>query len=632
MSTPNAFLAALQSSSRPIISDGAMGTLLHTRGAGFDQCFDELNLSQPALVGEIHRDYIQAGAQMIKTNTFGANRYKLARHGLESQLFKINQAGVELARQAAHASSKDTLIAGDIGPLGVHLAPFGRVQPEQARQAFIEQALALCQAGVDLILIETMVDIYEVREAIAAVRQVAEQTGNPVPVVASMTFTRDDRTLLGDGPARVAQALSQAGADVIGVNCSGGPHQLLRILKQMGQAVPEARFSVMPNAGWPEQVGGRIMYPAAPEYFCDYALAFWQAGASLIGGCCGTTPQHIAMMRQAIDSNACGKALSSFTATVVEREEIASPPDQPTRLAQKLAGGKFVVAVEMDPPRGLSTHKLLAGASLLAEAGADVIDVADSPMARMRMSPWAVCNLIQGKINVETVLHFPTRGRNLLRVQGDLLAAHALGVRNVFVVMGDPTAIGDYPDAMDNYDLVPSGLIKLIKEGFNAGLDHSGTTIGQPTSFFVGCALNLVPAAMATEVKNLNRKLRAGADFILTQPVFDVEPLKTFLRHYHEAYGPLDVPILAGILPLVTFRHAAFLNHEVPGIMIPASILAAMEQAGENGPRKGIEIAIELVDQLKPYIQGIYLMPAFNRFDYVAEVIEKVRQDSLTSQ
>ncbi len=413
------------------------------------------------------------------------------------------------------ASFRDVYTAGDIGPLGVRLAPFGRVQPEQAQQAFEEQIKALVEAGVDLILIETMSDLFEAQAAIKASRGIDPE----LPIIASMTFTRDDRTLLGDDPAKVARVLDKAGADCIGVNCSGGPTQLLRILKQMRQAVPNRPFSVMPNAGWPEQVAGRIMYPAAPEYFGDYARAFWEEGASVIGGCCGTTPLHIAAMRKAIDSGPVTVAVNGIPAA--ERDDTTAETEQPTQFAQRLGEGKFVVAVEMDPPRGLATHKLLAGASLLLEAGADVIDVADSPMARMRMSPWAVCNLIQRKVGVETVLHFPTRGRNLLRVQGDLLAAHALGVRNVFVVMGDPTAIGDYPDAMDNFDLVPSGLIKLIKQNFNAGVDHAGTDIGQPTSFFVGCALNLLPANPEVEIKNLGRKLRSGADFILTQPVYE---------------------------------------------------------------------------------------------------------------
>jgi homocysteine S-methyltransferase len=599
-----------------------MATVLHQRGINFADCFDGLNLSNPALIAEVHHEYIEAGANIIQTNTFGANHFKLSRHGLENKVHEINHAAVDLARRAINTSLKEVLIAGDIGPLGVRIAPFGRVQPEQARQAFSEQIQALVEARVDLLIIETMTDLLETSEAIQAARAVSPQ----LPVVASMTFTRDDRTLLGDSPARVARFLQEAGADLIGINCSGGPNQILRLLKEMAAAVPGARYSVMPNAGWPEQAGGRIMYPAAPEYFGEYADSFCKAGARLIGGCCGTTPQHIQAMSRAIQSNPAGCRDDTILITSSPQDETV-PAEQLTHLAQKLSSGKFVIAVEMDPPRGLSTHKLIAGASLLADAGADVINVADSPMARMRMSPWAVCSLLQHQVGIESVLHFPTRGRNLLRVQGDLLAAHALGVRNVFVVMGDPTAIGDYPNAMDNYDLVPSGLIKLIKQGFNAGLDQAGTDIGQPTSFFVGAALNLTPSDPDTEIKNLRRKLKSGVDFFLTQPSYEPEKARAFVAQITEALGqPLSIPILVGILPLANIRHANFLHQEVPGIDIPDEIRTRMERAGENGPKEGIQIAIELVEAMRDFANGVYLMPAFNRFDHAAEIIDAVKR------
>lgn len=620
MDSQVAFLTALKDP-RPMLCDGAMGTMLNLRGAAFDTCLDALNIQNPSLVADIHRMYIEAGAQIIETNTFGANRYKLARHGLENKVAEINTAGVELAKRVVLASFKPVYIAGSIGPLGVRLAPFGRVQYDEARSAFAEQIEALVSAGAHLVIIETMTDRYEVIEAIRAARQVAPG----IPILASMTFTRDDRTILGDDPGIVARTLSQAGVNIIGVNCSGGPNQILRILKKMKQAAPENLFSVMPNAGWPEEVGGRIMYPAGPEYFGEYALAFRQAGAKIIGGCCGTTPQHIQAMYKAIQSTPVDPLTNGFSVSAVEVDDALEAAQLPTRLAEKLSQGRFIISVEMDPPRGLSTHKLLAGASLLAEAGADVINVADSPMARMRMSPWAVCSLIQRKVGIETVVHFPTRGRNLLRVQGDLLAAHAIDVRNVFVVMGDPTAIGDYPDAMDNYDVVPSGLIRLIKQGFNIGVDHAGATIGQPTTFFVGCALNLNPPNPDQEIKTLRRKLRAGADFILTQPIFEPRLAQSFLNTYESQFGQLSVPLLVGFLPLVTPRHAAFLHNEVPGIAIPDEIMRRMERSGENSPREGIKIAIELIEQARTFAQGVYLMPAFNRFDYVAEIIEAIR-------
>ncbi len=610
------FLDLLESST--LLIDGAMGTMLHARGVGFDRCFDELNLTNPAAVAEIHREYIEAGAQLIITNTFGANRFKLSKHGLQDDVIEINRKGVELAKRIVSASFRDVLIAGDVGPLGVRIAPFGRVQPEQARAAFAEQIRALAEAGADLIVIETFSDLYEIREAIRAAKETCQ-----LPVVASVTFTRDDRTLLGDDPMKVARSLRDAGVDVIGVNCSGGPAQLLRILKQMRQAVPDGKFWVKPNAGWPEQVGGRIMYPADEDYFGEYALSFRDAGACVVGGCCGTTPQHIAVMRKALNSSSHSSTYIQ-TVDVPEISEI-SIAEPPTQFAQKLTAGRFAISVEMDPPRGLSTHKLLAGASLLADAGADVINVADSPMARMRMSAWAVCDVVQRKVGVETTLHFPTRGRNLLRVQGDLLAAHALGIRNVFVVMGDPTSIGDYPEAMDNYDLVPSGLIKLIKQGFNEGMDHSGTSIGQPTNFFVGGALNLCPPDVERELKNLHRKVKAGTDFFITQPIYRAHDGPSLLEKYAARYGELKKPILAGILPLVNVRHANFLHNEVPGIFIPDEIRKRIEDAGEDGVKAGIEITVELIEQIKAWAGGVYIMPQFHKFDMVAEIIEAIR-------
>jgi homocysteine S-methyltransferase len=525
---------------------------------------------------------------------------------------------VELARQAVGSSSNDILIAADVGPLGVRIAPFGRVQAEQAREAFAEQIEALCGSGADLIVLETISDLYEMQEAVKAARQVCG-----LPLVASMTFTRDDRTVLGDEPTAVARALHSAGADVIGVNCSGGPAQLLRILRLMRQAVPAGYFWVKPNAGWPEQVGGRIMYPADPEYFAEYAISFRDAGAGIMGGCCGTTPQHIIAMRHALDSHPAQGAPA--VAAPAEDELVEAPAEGPTGFSRKIARGQFAISVEMDPPRGLSTHKLLAGASLLAEAGADVINVADSPMARMRMSAWAVCDIVQRRVNVETTLHFPTRGRNLLRVQGDLLAAHALGIRNVLVVMGDPTAIGDYPEAMDNYDLVPSGLIRLIKQGFNIGVDHSGASIGQPTNFYVGAALNLCAPEPEQEARNLDRKVRAGADFFLTQPIYRADDGAEVLARYQDTFGKLEKPILVGVLPLVSLRHANFLNHEVPGISIPNGTIRRLEQAGEQAAAEGVRIAVELIEQIRPWAKGVYLMPQFSRFDLAAEIIEKVK-------
>lgn len=604
-----------------LVMDGAMGTMLHNLGISFESCLDELNLTKPAEVADIHRSYIDAGAQIITTNTFGANRYKLSEHGLEDKIEEINQAAVNLARKVIDASFKEVYIAGDVGPLGIRLAPFGRVQPEQAREAFAEQIGYLCKSGIDLIMIETMSDVYEIKEAIKAAKDICSH-----PIIASMTFTRDDRTVLGDSPEKVAKEIFETGADIIGINCSSGPAQLLRILKRMKTAIPDGKFAVLPNAGWPEESNGRILYPAGAEYFGDYALAFRNEGATFIGGCCGTTPKHIRAMSTALESTPITEFKIESFPNIVESPDKIPVSDQTSRLAERLKQGKFSIAVEIDPPRGLSTHKMLAGAGLLTDAGADVINVADSPMARMRMSPWAVCDVIQRNLGIETTLHFPTRGRNLLRIQGDLLAAHAIGIRNVFVVMGDPTEIGDYPEAMDNYDLVPSGLIKLIKEQFNSGFDHAGSQIGDPTNFFVGSALNLEPKNQEREIKNIHKKITKGADFFLTQPIYNPTRARQLVDAYQEIHGEFTHPIFVGILPLYGSRHANFLHNEVPGINIPPEILKRISDAGENAPREGVKIAIEQIEEIKKWAKGIYLMPAFNRYELTADIIEAVKE------
>ncbi len=604
-----------------LLADGAMGTMLHQAGAHIDACFDLLNLTDPDLVLGVHRAFVKAGAELIETNTFSANRFKLAAHGQDEQVSAINEAAVQLARRVVAEADHAVYIAGAVGPLGARVAPYGRVQPEQAFEVFYEQIAALERGGVHAIILETFTDLHEIVEAIRAARAAAPN----LPVIASMTFTRDDRTVLGDAPREVANELTQAGADVIGVNCSGGPSQLARIAQIMRAVEPDALISVMPNAGFPETMGGRVMYPATPEYFGDYAIAFRDIGVSIVGGCCGTTPEHIGEMHKALTTP--GRTQSIIVPLpVLNGHDHMLSPEQPTELARKLAEGKFVIAVEMAPPRSFTAQKVIAAAQLLQEAGVDVINVSDSPMARMRMSPWAVCHLIQSRINMETVLHFPTRGRNLLRVQGDLLAAHALDVRNIFVVMGDPTHIGDYPNANDNYDVVPSGLIKLIKQNLNAGMDQAGNSIGQPTTFLVGCALNMGAQELDKEIKTLQKKIEAGADFALTQTIFTPRVVETFLKRYEQLHGPLKLPVLVGVLPLYGARHAAFLNNEVPGIDIPEDIQARINAAGETAPKTGVAIAQELLHDLQGLVQGAYLIPPFGKYEMAAEIAEAITQ------
>lgn len=609
-------------SAGPILADGATGTMLHARGVGRETCFDELNLTQPDLILGLHRAYLAAGAQMIETNSFGANSHKLAAHGLERRLAEINSRAAQLASQAVHEAGAGAWVAGSVGPLGVRLAPYGRVTADQAEAAFRSQIEALLAGGADLIVIETHSDVTEVSAALRAARSAGD-----FPVITSLTFTRDDRTLMGDTPGAAAASLAAAGADAIGANCSEGPAQLLRILLQMKEAAPGFPLMVMPNAGWPERVAERILYPATPGYLAEHALAYREAGAAIIGGCCGTTPEHIAAMAEALAQPGRLSRIELPAAAPRPAAEGRAPAEPPTRLAARLAEGRFVVSVEMDPPRGLSIHKLQAGASLLTEAGADVINVADSPMARMRMSPWAICHRLQHDLGIETVLHFPTRGRNVLRIQGDLLAAHALGVRNLFVVMGDPTAIGDYPEALDDYDVVPSGLIRLIKQGFNLGLDHAGGELGEATSFIAGCALNLAAPDPQRELRALRKKIAAGADFALTQPVYDPDVVRTFLAEYDASYGRLEIPILLGLLPIFSERHASYLHNEVPGVQIPGAVQQRIRSAGADAPGEGLRLCLELLNELAGVVQGIYLIPGFGRFDLAAELIESARSE-----
>ena len=600
----------------PLLGDGGTGTSLVASGIASDTCFDELNRSAPEVVAGVHRAFVEAGSQFVETNTWGANKFKLEKSGLGDAVRELNAAGVRLARV-----TPDVLVCGSVGPLGVRLAPYGRVQPEGARAAFGDQISALAEGGVDFLAIETHSDLAEVECAIAAAREVAPD----LPIIASITFTSDDRTPLGDTPEDVARRLTELDVDAIGVNCSQGPAQVLRVIAAMRPYVHRTPLSAMPNAGGPARVAGRIMYPATPEYFAEHAAAFLGAGVAIFGGCCGTGPDHIAAMARALAQPRAVEAV--LVETELDESGAETAPVAPTTaLARKLAAGNFVVAVEMDPPRGVSAAKMIAAAETLAEAGADVINVADSPMARMRMSPWAACYLIQQEAGVETTLHFPTRGRNLLRVQGDLLAAYALGVRNVFACMGDPTAIGDYPEATDNVDLVPSGLIALIKGSFNVGLDRTGASIGGPTSFVVGCAVNLNAPDLQAEARTLRRKVEAGADFALSQPIFAREKLEEFYRVYEKRWGePLDLPILVGILPLRTVRHAEFLHNEVPGIEVPDSVRERMRRAGDESGREGLDIAHQLAEDLREAAAGLYLIPPFGRYDVAADLIERIR-------
>ncbi len=609
----------------PLLADGAMGTMLYARGFPFDRCYEALNVEAPEVVLEIHRAYVQAGAELLETNTFGANRYRLAEHGLEDRVAEFNRAAVALAQQAAREADRPIWIAGSVGPLGVPLAPLGRVKAVEAREAFREQIAALAEAGVDALILETFSALPEIVEAIRAAQEVAPH----LPIIAELTFAQDGHTLMGHTPEEVVDTLLKLGVPIIGANCSVGPAKLLPVIRRMASRVaetdgPPPYLVVMPNAGWPEMAAGRLRYPATPHYFAEYAVRFLNLGVRILGGCCGTTPEHIAAMRRALEARTEPPA-EDHRPIFRAAAPTPSPEPEPTDLARGLRTGRFVVSVEVDPPRGHDASALLEVARSLKAGGVDALNIADSPMARLRMSPWALAFLVQNHVGMETILHFPTRGRNLLRIQSDLLAIHALGVRNLLVIRGDPPAQGDYPEATDAMDIVPSGLVRLIKKQFNAGVDHAGESIGRPTAFFVGVALNFNAPDPAREIKALRQKIRAGADFIMTQPVYEPAALKDFLRRYEEQEGPIPIPILAGVLPLMSLRHAEFLHNEVPGIQIPEAVRERLRRAGETRARlEGLRIVQEVVAELAEFAQGLYVMPPMGRYELVFQIMEAI--------
>jgi methionine synthase I (cobalamin-dependent)/5,10-methylenetetrahydrofolate reductase len=600
--------------SQPLLADGGLGTALIERGVvDIDGCLEILNVERPSVVLDVHRRFVEAGAKLVETNTFGANRFGLAKHGLEDRVEELNRTGVEIAKQTG------AIVAGSVGPLRVRLAPYGRVSRKRAREAYAEQISALSDAGADVIFIETQSDINEIEEALKAARSVCD-----LAVVVLATFTRDDRTLLGSTPEEVASKLVELKADGIGANCSEGPAQVLRIVHAMQPHIGNTPLVAKPNAGGPARAGQRIVYPATPEYLADYARAFVASGASIVGGCCGTHPEHIKAMAEALKG--APDQLHLEILPTAQPEVVAELSTAPTPFETKLREGRFVISVEMDPPRSTSTAKLVTAAETLAEAGADAINVADSPMARMRMSPWAPALLIQERAGIETILHFPTRGRNLLRIQGDLLAAHALGIRNLFVVLGDPARIGEYPAATDNVDVVPTGLISLVTESLNKGKDRVGASIGEPTDFLVGCAVNLAASDLDKEARLMKKKIDSGAHFALSMPAYSVDPLRRFRKAYEESHGPLELPILVGVLPLVTSRHAEFLHNELPGVSIPDEVRDRMSKAGDKGSAEGRRIAVEVAGELRSEAAGIYLMAPFSRYDIAAEVVEAVKE------
>jgi methionine synthase / methylenetetrahydrofolate reductase(NADPH) len=635
---------------RPLLCDGAMGTLLYARGIPYEQCFDELNLSQPERIASIHREYINAGAQIIETNSFGANRARLEAFNLQDRVHDINFRAVKLALEAREVSGQQVFVAGAVGPTGRPLQAPDEERMSELRAIFREQIGALVDAGADLLILETFTSLSELRQAVLAAQEVAAG----LPVVAQMSFYEDGHTLSGQSPARVAAVLNNLGVAIMGANCSVGPAATFEVLQEMITAVRDASrtgaaaqplFSAQPNAGLPARIGNRFFYRATTDYFADYALRFARSGVRLIGGCCGTTPHHIAAMRAALDdqygvstrfraSNGVQieQAITPETgngrvngARLIEGEIILPQQGTKTHLQEKLAGGEFVVSVELDPPKGLNPTKILEGASILQQAGADCINIADSPMARVRMSCLALARLLQDHLGIETIIHFTSRDRNLMALQSELLGAHALGIRNVLALTGDPLHLGAYPNTTGVWDVDSVGLIRVIR-GMNEGHDAAASAIGARASFHIGAALNLnmTDEEVEPELAKYQRKLEAGAQFIMTQPIYELAPLLRFL----ERAGTPPIPLILGCVPLHSSRHAEYLHNEVPGITIPEEVRARMRAAGDQGHIEGLKMAQELLGEAQNLVRGVYLMPSYARYDVVAELTKMLRASS----
>ncbi|HSQ32373.1 MAG TPA: bifunctional homocysteine S-methyltransferase/methylenetetrahydrofolate reductase [Gemmatimonadaceae bacterium] len=619
----NATLERLLDPNAIVVFDGAMGTMLYSKGVFINQCYDELNVRAPDLVRDIHRQYVAAGAEVLETNSFGANRIKLTQHGLQDQVKELNRAAARIAREAA---GDRALVAGAVGPLGIRLEPYGPTSKDEACAIFREQLEGLAEGGVDLFIFETFGDLEEIEQGIRAARLVDASK----PVVAQMTIGADGRTPYGAEPEAVVRALDAWGADVIGLNCSVGPQTILECIEKMA---PHARrkLSAQPNAGMPRDVGGRSMYMASPEYMATYARHLVQAGAKIVGGCCGTTPDHIHAIVEGIRPLAprlatgdgrrtTGVDGAAPSAVASRPSPVASVPfGERSKWAAKLAAREFVSSVEIVPPRGVDASRMLGDVRRLKEAGVDAVNVPDGPRAQSRMGALMTSVLIEQQVGIETVTHYACRDRNLLGMLSDLLGASAVGLRNLLVVTGDPPKMGPYPDATAVFDVDSIGLTNLVNN-LNRGLDPGGNAIGQPTRFAIGVGVNPVAIDPEQELKRFHWKVDAGAEFAITQPVFDAAQLERFLARV----GNDHIPIVAGIWPLVSVRNAEFLANEVPGVSVPDTIIARMRRANEKSKEhaiaEGIAIAREMLDRVRPVVQGVQVSAPFGKVELALEV------------
>lgn len=608
----------------PLLTDGAMGTSLFELGHAHDICLEMLNISHKEDVAQIHRQMILAGADIIETNSFGGNRYRLEQHGLQDKVRDVNFRAVKIAREEREISGNDVVVAGSIGPTGRTLAPYGQLTVADAEQAFTEQAEALLEGGVDCFLIETMSDIEELKAAIRAVRSLCD-----FPIIACMTFGEDGRTPRRLTPAAVVTELLPLNVDVIGANCSVGPRVLISVLKKFRAELDRHEGNkpgliAMPNAGFPSKSGGKFVYPATAEYFASFAASMIDVGVDVIGGCCGTTHEHIGAMRAQIDSKLAPEATKlRLIETPAAKKSIVNTSLEPSLLSQKL-GKKFLRCVEIQPPKGLNPTKAIEGSRLLKQAGVDAITVADSPMARVRMSAMTLCQLIQHEVDIETILHYTTRDRSMMGLQSDLLGAHASGVRNILALTGDPPSLGDNIGSTGVFDVDSIGLVRIIA-GMNQGEDSTGTSIGRGASFTILCAVDPTKPDLEEEARRLHQKIEAGAQFVMTQPIFNPQVWVDFL----DVFGAkkLPIPVMIGIMPLQSSKHAEFCHNELPGITLTDEARHRMKLAGENGRQEGIKMAQELLQDLRQYAEGVYVMPSFGRYETAAEVISILGED-----
>lgn len=600
---------------RVLVCDGAMGTMLYARGIFLNRSFDELNLTQPDLVAEVHKEYARAGADVIETNTFGANRVKLAAFGLADRVHAINVQGAKIAR---HAARDAIYVAGSIGPLGVRVEPWGKMGLDEAEDIFREQAKALVEGGVDLFVLETFGDVNEIGAAIRAVRSVCD-----LPIVAQMTTAEDGNSLDGVAPETFVPDLESRGADVVGLNCSVGPAAMLEALERMAR-VTHVKLSAQPNAGKPREIEGRNLYLSSPDYMASYARRFINAGVRLVGGCCGTTPEHIRAIKTAVRSLAPGAARRGSGAAPAVQPLPVEPPVprvQKSRMANTLGRGGFVVSVELTPPRGYHGEAMVEQARALRIHGVDLVNIPDAPRSSARMSALSAALLIQQQSGVETILHYACRDRTLLGMQSDLLGAHAMGIRNVLLVTGDPPKVGDYADATAVFDVDSIGLVNMVSR-LNAGADVGGQPIGQPTAFHIGVAANPGALNLDEELRRYAFKVQAGAEFAITQPVFDATELAEFV----ERVRPHGIPVLAGIMPLESLRHAEFMANEVPGVRVPDAVVERMRRAEADGRAadEGLAMAREIAAEVRPLVQGIQISTAPRAVDSALEVIAAV--------